>query len=87
MHDYQSVNADDAGLEPIRFLVGTDNVGVPMLDVAIYLEGDRLIASTPAPRGTNTADGASRLLEKSDPRYRNLRLRAPKLCRRFGRAE
>jgi putative hydrolase of the HAD superfamily len=48
VHDYQRVKLDSAGLERIRFLVGTDTVGVPKPDPAIYLEGVRLIGSTPA---------------------------------------
>ena len=46
VHDYQRVKLDSAGLERIRVLVGTDTVGVPKPDPAIYLEGVRLLGST-----------------------------------------
>ena len=60
VHDYQRVKLDSAGLERIRFLVGTDTVGVPKPDPAIYLEGVRLIGSTPA---TTLYIGDNRLLD------------------------
>ncbi|HKS01809.1 MAG TPA: HAD family hydrolase, partial [Arthrobacter sp.] len=60
VHDYQRVKLDSAGLERIRFLVGTDTVGVPKPDPAIYLEGVRLIGSTPA---TTVYIGDNRLLD------------------------
>lgn len=47
VHDYQRVKLDSAGLERIGTLVGTDTVGVPKPDPAIYLEGVRLLGSTP----------------------------------------
>jgi putative hydrolase of the HAD superfamily len=46
VHDYQRVKLDSAGLERIHVLVGTDTVGVPKPDPAIYLEGVRLLGST-----------------------------------------
>ena len=45
VHDYQRVKLDTAGLQRIRVLVGTDTVGVPKPDPAIYLEGVRLLGS------------------------------------------
>ncbi|MDQ0854639.1 phosphoglycolate phosphatase-like HAD superfamily hydrolase [Arthrobacter sp. V4I6] len=39
VHDYQRVKLDAAGLERIGVLVGTDTLGVPKPDPAIYLEG------------------------------------------------
>ena len=47
VHDYQRAKLDSAGLERIRRLVGTDTVGVPKPDPAIYLEGVRLLGSSP----------------------------------------
>ena len=46
VHDYQRAKLDSAGLERIRRLVGTDSVGVPKPDPAIYLEGVRLLGSS-----------------------------------------
>ncbi|WP_247043098.1 HAD family hydrolase [Arthrobacter rhizosphaerae] len=43
VHDYQRAKLDNAGLQRIRLLVGTDTVGVPKPDPAIYLEGVRLL--------------------------------------------
>ena len=43
VHDYQRAKLDSAGLQRIRLLVGTDTVGVPKPDPAIYLEGVRLL--------------------------------------------
>jgi putative hydrolase of the HAD superfamily len=46
VHDYQRAKLDTAGLQRIRVLVGTDTVGVPKPDPAIYLEGVRLLGSS-----------------------------------------
>ncbi|XAS65996.1 HAD family hydrolase [Micrococcaceae bacterium Sec5.7] len=60
VHDYQRVKLDSAGLGRISRLVGTDTVGVPKPDPAIYLEGVRLL-------GTSAADtlfvGDNRMLD------------------------
>jgi putative hydrolase of the HAD superfamily len=48
VHDYQRAKLDAAGLERIGVLVGTDTVGVPKPDPAIYLEGARLLGTVPA---------------------------------------
>lgn len=60
VHDYQRVKLDAAGLERIGVLVGTDTVGVPKPDPAIYLEGVRRL-------GTGAGDtlyvGDNRLLD------------------------
>jgi putative hydrolase of the HAD superfamily len=47
VHDYQRVKLDSAGLSRISLLVGTDTVGVPKPDPAIYLEGVRLLGTRP----------------------------------------
>ncbi len=39
VHDYQRIKLDAAGLERISVLIGSDTVGVPKPDPAIYLEG------------------------------------------------
>ncbi|BCW45982.1 HAD family hydrolase [Arthrobacter sp. StoSoilB5] len=48
VHDYQRAKLDGAGLSRIKILVGTDTVGVPKPDPAIYLEGVRLLGTEPA---------------------------------------
>jgi putative hydrolase of the HAD superfamily len=48
VHDYQRAKLDNAGLQRIRLLVGTDTVGVPKPHPAIYLEGVRLLGSPAA---------------------------------------
>lgn len=48
VHDYQRAKLDGAGLSRVRTLVGTDTVGVPKPDPAIYLEGVRLLGTSPA---------------------------------------
>ncbi|MBT8161506.1 MULTISPECIES: HAD family hydrolase [Arthrobacter] len=48
VHDYQRVKLDSAGLERVSVLVGTDTVGVPKPDPAIYLEGVRRLGTDPA---------------------------------------
>jgi putative hydrolase of the HAD superfamily len=48
VHDYQRAKLDGAGLSRVRTLVGTDTVGVPKPDPAIYLEGVRLLGTNPA---------------------------------------
>jgi len=48
VHDYQRVKLDSAGLARVSVLVGTDTVGVPKPDPAIYLEGVRRLGTTPA---------------------------------------
>ncbi|WP_028264664.1 HAD family hydrolase [Arthrobacter sp. MA-N2] len=48
VHDYQRVKLDSAGLSRVSVLVGTDTVGVPKPDPAIYLEGVRRLGTTPA---------------------------------------
>ncbi|GAA4030797.1 HAD family hydrolase [Arthrobacter methylotrophus] len=48
VHDYQRVKLDSAGLSRVLVLVGTDTVGVPKPDPAIYLEGVRRLGTTPA---------------------------------------
>lgn len=60
VHDYQRVKLDSAGLERIGILVGTDTVGVPKPDPAIYLEGVRLLGST---ADTTLYVGDNRLLD------------------------
>ncbi len=47
VHDYQRVKLDAAGLRRIGILVGTDTVGVPKPDPAIYLEGVRRLGTGP----------------------------------------
>lgn len=65
VHDYQRAKLDGAGLSRIKVLVGTDTVGVPKPDPAIYLEGVRLLGTRPDETlyvGDNRlldADGAS----------------------------
>ncbi|WP_426996142.1 HAD family hydrolase [Pseudarthrobacter sp. N5] len=60
VRDYQRVKLDSAGLERIRHLVGTDTVGVPKPDPAIYLEGVRLLGT---PAGATLFVGDNRLLD------------------------
>lgn len=60
VHDYQRAKLDGAGLERIRTLVGTDTVGVPKPDPAIYLEGVRLLGS---PAAETLFVGDNRLLD------------------------
>jgi putative hydrolase of the HAD superfamily len=48
VHDYQRAKLDGAGLERITRLVGTDTVGVAKPEPAIYLEGVRLLGTSPA---------------------------------------
>ncbi|UKA57354.1 HAD family hydrolase [Arthrobacter sp. FW306-2-2C-D06B] len=48
VHDYQRVKLDSAGLARVSVLVGTDTVGVPKPDPAIYLEGVRRLGTNPA---------------------------------------
>lgn len=60
VHDYQRVKLDAAGLERIGVLVGTDTVGVPKPDPAIYLEGVRLLGTGP---GQTLYVGDNRLLD------------------------
>jgi putative hydrolase of the HAD superfamily len=48
VHDYQRAKLDNAGLQRVRLLVGTDTVGVPKPDPAIYLEGVRLLGISAA---------------------------------------
>ncbi|MGO4432941.1 HAD family hydrolase, partial [Paenarthrobacter sp. RAF9] len=48
VHDYQRAKLNSAGLARIATLVGTDTVGVPKPDPAIYLEGVRLLGTSPA---------------------------------------
>jgi len=60
VHDYQRVKLDAAGLERIGVLVGTDTVGVPKPDPAIYLEGVRLLGTGP---GETLYVGDNRLLD------------------------
>ncbi|MCA4132093.1 HAD family hydrolase [Arthrobacter sp. M4] len=45
VHDYQRAKLDSAGLQRITLLVGTDTVGVPKPDPAIFLEGVRLLGT------------------------------------------
>jgi putative hydrolase of the HAD superfamily len=65
VHDYQRAKLDGAGLERIKILVGTDTVGAAKPEPAIYLEGVRLLGTTPEETlyvGDNRlldADGAS----------------------------
>ncbi|GAA3281076.1 HAD family hydrolase [Paenarthrobacter aurescens] len=60
VHDYQRAKLDGAGLSRIRILVGTDTVGVPKPDPAIYLEGVRLLGTVP---GETLYVGDNRLLD------------------------
>jgi putative hydrolase of the HAD superfamily len=60
VHDYQRVKLDAAGLERIRVLVGTDTVGVPKPDPAIYLAGVQLLGTVP---GETLYVGDNRLLD------------------------
>ncbi|MEN3345521.1 MAG: putative hydrolase of the superfamily [Arthrobacter sp.] len=60
VHDYQRVKLDAAGLERIRILVGTDTVGVPKPDPAIYLEGVRRLGTA---AGETLYVGDNRLLD------------------------
>ena len=48
VHDYQRAKLDGAGLERVKHLVGTDTLGVAKPDPAIYLEGVRLLGTSPA---------------------------------------
>ncbi|WP_457950521.1 HAD family hydrolase [Pseudarthrobacter sp. alpha12b] len=48
VHDYQRAKLDGAGLERITRLVGTDTLGVAKPDPAMYLEGVRLLGTSPA---------------------------------------
>ncbi|WP_284975209.1 HAD family hydrolase [Arthrobacter sp. efr-133-TYG-104] len=48
VHDYQRAKLDGAGLSRIKVLVGTDTVGVPKPDPAIYREGVRLLGTDAA---------------------------------------
>ena len=58
--DYQRVKLDAAGLRRIGVLVGTDTVGVPKPDPAIYLEGVRRLGTGP---GETLYVGDNRLLD------------------------
>ncbi|MGM9470998.1 HAD family hydrolase [Pseudarthrobacter sp. YS3] len=60
VHDYQRVKLDAAGLERIGILVGTDTVGVPKPDPAIYLEGVRRLGTG---AGETLYVGDNRLLD------------------------
>jgi putative hydrolase of the HAD superfamily len=60
VHDYQRVKLDAAGLERISILVGTDTVGVPKPDPAIYLEGVRRLGTG---AGETLYIGDNRLLD------------------------
>ncbi|MEV7661190.1 HAD family hydrolase [Paenarthrobacter sp. NPDC089316] len=60
VHDYQRAKLDGAGLARITTLVGTDTVGVPKPDPAIYLEGVRLLGTNP---GETLYVGDNRLLD------------------------
>ncbi|SEI57288.1 putative hydrolase of the HAD superfamily [Arthrobacter sp. yr096] len=60
VHDYQRAKLDGAGLSRIKILVGTDTVGVPKPDPAIYLEGVRLLGTNP---GETLYVGDNRLLD------------------------
>ncbi|MET4620588.1 putative hydrolase of the HAD superfamily [Arthrobacter sp. 2762] len=60
VHDYQRAKLDGAGLSRIKILVGTDTVGVPKPDPAIYLEGVRLLGTEP---GETLYVGDNRLLD------------------------
>ena len=60
VHDYQRAKLDGAGLARIKVLVGTDTVGVPKPDPAIYLEGVRLLGTRP---GETLYVGDNRLLD------------------------
>lgn len=65
VHDYQRAKLDAAGLQRVTLLVGTDTVGVPKPDPAIFLEGVRLLRTRPertlyiGDNRTIDADGAS----------------------------
>lgn len=61
VHDYQRAKLDGAGLARIKVLVGTDTVGVPKPDPAIYLEGVRLLGTRPG--GETLYVGDNRLLD------------------------
>lgn len=60
VHDYQRAKLDSAGLSRITVLVGTDTVGVPKPDPAIYLEGVRRLGTAP---GDTVYIGDNRLLD------------------------
>lgn len=60
VHDYQRAKLDSAGLSRITVLVGTDTVGVPKPDPAIYLEGVRRLGTAP---GDTLYIGDNRLLD------------------------
>ena len=60
VHDYQRAKLDGAGLERIKILVGTDTVGAAKPEPAIYLEGVRLLGTTP---GETLYVGDNRLLD------------------------
>jgi putative hydrolase of the HAD superfamily len=60
VHDYQRVKLDAAGLARISVLVGTDTVGVPKPDPAIYLEGVRRLGTG---AGQTLYIGDNRLLD------------------------
>jgi len=60
VHDYQRVKLDAAGLRRIGVLVGTDTIGVPKPDPAIYLEGVRRLGIGP---GETLYVGDNRLLD------------------------
>ena len=60
VHDYQRAKLDSAGLDRIKILVGTDTVGAAKPEPAIYLEGVRLLGSTP---GETLYVGDNRLLD------------------------
>lgn len=60
VHDYQRAKLDGAGLDRIKILVGTDSVGAAKPEPAIYLEGVRLLGSTP---GETLYVGDNRLLD------------------------
>ena len=60
VHDYQRVKLDAAGLRRVGVLVGTDTVGVPKPDPAIYLEGVRRLGTDP---GETLYVGDNRLLD------------------------
>lgn len=60
VHDYQRVKLDAAGLKRIGVLVGTDTVGVPKPDPAIYREGVRRLGTA---AGETLYVGDNRLLD------------------------
>ncbi|WP_411373573.1 HAD family hydrolase [Arthrobacter sp. MPF02] len=60
VHGYQRAKLDGAGLDRVTHLVGTDTLGVPKPNPAIYLEGVRLLG-TPAAETLYVGD--NRLLD------------------------